>query len=93
MVSLKFLSIFVDIDFMIEEIKNIDISSKRDLDSYLINVSGFMRASKEEKDEWPYKSELAISPINLIGKELFEYNKSVGIVSDINYKNIEVGKF
>lgn len=65
-----------------EELLKLVPDTKKELCDSLILFYGFEPASEDEKKEWPYKSELAISLKNIIGKELFFEDKYIGLVTD-----------
>lgn len=65
-----------------EELLNIEFDTQSDLIAGLCEFFEFKRAGDDEKENWPYKSELLVSFYSLIGKELYDKEKFIGIVED-----------
>ena len=65
-----------------EDIITKEFETQKDLCESLIEFFEFEKASWKEIENWPYKSDLAISLKNVIGKELFIEGNFIGIVDN-----------
>lgn len=66
-----------------KELLDKKFETRDEIMEFLVKESGFKKASEEEKEKWPYKNDLSISPTILVGKELFSKKESVGIVEEV----------
>lgn len=65
-----------------EDLIKKESSTQKELCENLIDFFEFEKASKEEVENWPYKSGLVVSLKNIVDKEVFVEDEYIGIVED-----------